>query len=182
MRERRHPPARIRTESVDSPSGSDTAEGHEIEARAHLIDTDEAAASEARLRYKTHGIEPIEPDDSIRCLLMPGEQLLATRRGVALDRRAQAAFAGPPGSVWGDLYVTSARLIHIGGAVVSFDLDDIEDAPMADDRLLLLLADGVGLSLDADRPRLLRVQIAAARAARASSGSRSSDRSHPASR
>jgi hypothetical protein len=179
MRERRAPHARIHSEPVDPPPNLDSSLANATQGDADPIDTDEAAASQARLRYKTHGLEPIEPDDSIRCLLMPAEHLLAVHRGVALNRRVQDALAGSLGSVWGDLYVTSARLIHIGGEVIVFELDHIEDAPIAEDRLLLLLADGVGIALDADRPRLLRVQIAAARAARAGVGTRLPGRSQP---
>jgi hypothetical protein len=57
------------------------------------------------------------------------------------------------------------RLIFVGGVVVAFSLIDVEEADLAAEHLLLVLRDGVGLLLAVDRPRLVRVQIAAARAA-----------------
>ena len=41
----------------------------------------------------------------------------------------------------------------------------IEELALAGERLLITLRDGTGLSIDASRPRLMRVQIAAALAA-----------------
>ena len=46
-----------------------------------------------------------------------------------------------------------------------FRPDKIEELALAGERLLITLRDGTGLSIDASRPRLMRVQIAAALAA-----------------
>lgn len=131
---------------------------------------DEAAANAARRRYRSRGLEPLEPDGRVGPLLGPGERLLAIRHDAGLDPRqpsASGGFVAPAG----DLYVTSERLVHLGKEVRTFDLDDIEDATLDDGRVLLLFHDGLGITVDADRPRLLRVQISTARAARAGSAS-----------
>jgi len=90
-----------------------------------------------------------------------------------LDPRQPSVDEGPAGGLSGDLYVTSRRLLLIGRQVLAFDLDDIEDATLSGERIQLLLRDGVGVTVDADGPRLLRVQISTARAARAGSARRS---------
>ena len=131
-------------------------------------DSDEAAASEARACYREHGLEPLEPDDAIRGLLGPGEKVLAVRYGVALDRRIGSARVSVIDSIQGDLYVTSDRLVHVGSQAVSFDLSEIEDSALVGEKVLLVLRDGVGVAFDADHPRLLRVQIGAARTVAAS--------------
>jgi hypothetical protein len=75
---------------------------------------------------------------------------------------------GCPGLA-GDLYVTSARLVHVGRTVLEYDLGAIREAVVSAERLLLILCDGVGVAVDVARPRLLRVEIAAARARQAAS-------------
>ena len=154
----------------------------DLEARLRSANTDEWAASDARVRYRDHGMEPLEPDERIRSLLAPGEKLLAIRRHVALARPQPSDGAAAIDPISGDLYVTSARLVHVGRSMVAFDLDDIEDAALAEERVLLVLSDGAGIALDAVRPRHLRVQIAAARAARAGMTGRRHGRLQPASR
>jgi hypothetical protein len=44
-------------------------------------------------------------------------------------------------------------------------LEEIEEVGLSGERLLLVLRDGKGVWLEAPQPRLLRVEIAAARAA-----------------
>lgn len=130
-------------------------------------DSDEEAASKARIHYKEHGMEALPPDERIQHRLFPDEHVLAIRRGAGLDRRQPAVEAGSIVSNRGDLYLTSGRLVHLGDHAITLDLDQIDDAALAGERLLLVLRDGVGVALCVDRPRLFRVQIAAARAARA---------------
>ena len=60
------------------------------------------------------------------------------------------------------LYLTSRRLVHLGQVVLSVNLIDIEESSLAGERLLLTLRNGEGLTLDVDRPRLLRAEMAAA--------------------
>jgi hypothetical protein len=64
------------------------------------------------------------------------------------------------------VYVTTRRLVLVGPGIQSFDLATVDEATVSRERLLLVLGDGVGLVLEVGRPRLLRVEIAAARAAR----------------
>jgi hypothetical protein len=131
---------------------------------------DEAAAFEARERFREREIEPLEPDGRIAELLLPGEEVLAVRLAALLDRRMPSirgsgwpAFAG----LAGDLYVTSSRLVLVGRTVLEYDLDAIREAVVSSERLLLTLTCGAGITLAIDRPRLLRVEIGAARARRA---------------
>lgn len=125
---------------------------------------DEDAAAEARLRYRREPMQPIEEDATIAPLLWPGERLLSVRHGAILDRRHGRAGCRDTGLL-GDLYLTSARLIHIGRLMLAFRLDKVDEAVLSGDTLLLVLAEGVGISLVVDAPRLLRVEIATARAA-----------------
>jgi hypothetical protein len=172
MHQRTNVHGRIRPASVDAVPPQAAPAVPETEASPQVADTDEAAASEARVRYREHGVEPIEPDERIQALLAPGEQVIAVRCAVALDRRQTSAESPAIDSIRGDLYMTSARLVHVGPTIITFELDDIEDAALAGHRVLLLLRDGRAIALEVDRPRLLRVQIAAARAARACNPSR----------
>ena len=129
---------------------------------------DEAAALEARDRFRDGSMEPIEPDARIAVRLVPGEQVLAVRRSAVLDRREPqpgAGYAAYPGLA-GDLYLTSARLVHLGRTALEYDLDAIREVTVSAEHLLLVLCDGAGLILDVDRPRLFRVEIAAVRAMR----------------
>ncbi len=122
-------------------------------------DLDARAAARARASFRA-GLElAVTPDARIHDLLEPGERLLATRRGVRLERR-QSGIADAP---TGDLYVTSQRLLLLGRHPVTLGLCEIEDATIIGERLVLLLRGGVAASIETGRPRLLRVQIAAAR-------------------
>jgi hypothetical protein len=133
----------------------------EILARA---DADEAAAGEARERYRRQPMAALEPDARIGPLLAPGEQVVAVRRSAVLNRRQALPGSDAPTGLGGDLYVTSRRLVLVGRLTLSFALADIEEAMLSGERLLLVMRDGQGASLDVGRPRLLRVEIAAARA------------------
>jgi hypothetical protein len=179
MLERRKPIVIRATAADDEAPGAGSADD---ERRLDQIDTDEAAASEARARYRQLGVESVESDDTILPLLAPGERVLALRHSVGLDRRQASAQAPTIDSVRGDLYVTTERLVHVGDEVLDFRLDDVQDSALAGERVLLILRDGVGIVLNADRPRLLRVQIAAARAARAGSPEQRPGRPQSASR
>jgi hypothetical protein len=87
------------------------------------------------------------------------------RRAALLDRRQPQAGSDAPSGLAGDLYLTSRRLVLVGRLTLSFELDEIEEAMLAGERLLLVLRDGQGASVAVAQPRLLRVEIAAARAA-----------------
>ena len=144
---------------ADNPAIRDAAE---IVARAAA---DEAAADQARAAYRTRAMPALEPDTRIAPLLGPDEQVLAVRRSAMLDRRQPAPDPNTPAELAGDLYVTSRRLVLVGRLTLSFHLDEIEEAMLSGERLLLVMPGGYGASLDVAQPRLLRVEIAAARVA-----------------
>ncbi len=150
---------------------------------------DEADAIQARERYRHEGLQTIDPDPEIGARLRPNEQLIEMRPGAMVGRALLAgvggAAAGEDGagtassaaqavveSLSGRLYLTTSRLVLLArpadgppDAELSVGLADIEELACVGERLLVSLADGTGLTIDAGRPRLLRVQIAAAQAA-----------------
>jgi hypothetical protein len=124
-------------------------------------DNDAVAATVARARYRTAGPVTIPPDPAVRDALAPGERLVARRCNALVDRRHDGASMRPAG----DLYVTSRRLLLVGPTSFSIELDRIRDAAVIGEQVVLILTGGVALSIETDQPRLLRVQIAAARRA-----------------
>jgi hypothetical protein len=139
-----------------SSAGETTPE--EIAAR------DEAAASVARRQYRAVGMAPVDADARIAGMLRAGERIFATRSPTFISRRLSPDGPIAPRALEGDLYLTSERLIVAGPTTVEEDLEAIEEAVISGDQLLLVVHDGVGLLLEVDQPRLMRVQIAAARA------------------
>src|ERR1035437_1668308 len=88
---------------------------------------DQAAADEARLRYRRRGVVCLDPDERIAPLLESGERLVAVRRSaVAYRTGTLESVATPPVVV--DLYVTSRRLVLAGPDLIFFDLATL-DAP-----------------------------------------------------
>lgn len=132
---------------------------------------DEAAAADAREHLRALGVEVIPADARVKPLLAPGEVVHAFRCSTLLDRCQVAAPLDS--ALQGDLYVTSARIIHLGRELVAYRTEDIREVALSGDRLLLLMNDGLSVALVVDRPRLLCVEIAAARAGRRS-GARAS--------
>lgn len=124
-------------------------------------DEDALAATLARARYRIRGPATIPPDPAIRDALASGERLIARRCNTLVDRRQDGASIRPAG----DLYVTSRRLLLVGPTSFSIELDRVQDAALIGEQVVLMLTGGVALSIESDRPRLLRVQIAAARGA-----------------
>jgi hypothetical protein len=148
---------------------------------------DETDAIQARERYRNEGLPVIEPDPEIGARLGQNEQLVEMRPGAMVGRALLAGVGGAAvedgvgtassaaqagvESLSGRLYLTSTRLVLLGrltadGPVeseLSVALGDIEELAVVGERLLVSLADGTGITIDAGRPRLLRVQIAAAR-------------------
>ena len=133
----------------------------EILARAAR---DETAADAARARYRTQPMPALPPDDRIGPLLAPGERVVAVRQSALVERRQLAPGVHPPAGLGGRLYVTSRRLVLIGRLTLKYDLLEIEEAMLSGEQLMLLLRDGQGLTLEVPQPRLLRVELAAARA------------------
>jgi hypothetical protein len=148
---------------ASSPRVGDPAvrDANEILARALA---DEAMAAEARSRYMVTTMRPLAPDERVARHLRADEVVLAVRRSALIERREPTSDAQPRGPA-GDLYLTSRRLMLLGRVSLSFELSALQEAALAGDRLLLVMTDGSAAALHVDRPRLLRVEIAAARAA-----------------
>ena len=132
---------------------------------------DQAAADEARDRFRRDGIAPLRPDDRIDHLLTQGEDLIAVHRAALVDPRESSfgpALAGRK-TLAGDLCITSRRVLVTASPdcrlSLAFDLEAVEDGVIAGDRLLLVLGGGQGLALRVAQPRLLWAEIAAARSA-----------------
>lgn len=156
-----------RVGSVDRQLVPDKATADRTAAERSAADeasADEASADAARARFRKQGMARLEPDECIGSLLEPGEQLVAVRHA-AVRHRPETTDSGAAGPVTLDVYVTSRRLVLAGPEVETFDLASLDEASVSNERLLLVLCDGRGLDLQVDRPRLLRVEIAAARAA-----------------
>ena len=121
-------------------------------------EADEADAAAARERFRIGPIPAIEPDEEVAVHLVNSEVVHALRTRAILRAPGGDTSLGYGGT----LYLTSRRLIHLGQVVMSVQLTDIEETSLAGERLLLTLSNGEGLSLDLDRPRLLRAEIAEA--------------------
>jgi len=130
-----------------------------------LAESDELAAGRAREAYRTRPMARLEPDPSIARLLAPGEHLHAVRRSALLERRESATATGASAGLGGTVYLTSKRLVLVGRRTVAFALEDIVEAMLSGDQLLLVMRDGRGAALRVVQPRLFRVEVAAARAA-----------------
>ena len=150
------------TEPDESPADAPAIrDASAIVARARA---DEAAADVAREAYRTRTMPTLTADGLIQPLLGPGERVVATRRSAHLDRRQRLPGEAADPGLAGNLYLTSRRLVLVGRLTLSFDLEEIEEAGLSGERLLLMLRDGRGVMVDVAQPRLLRVEIAAARA------------------
>jgi hypothetical protein len=127
---------------------------------AARVSADEAAADAERARLTTEPLKGLADGIEPSLRLTAGEVVHAVRRAAILERRGSDELEG------GTLYLTSRRLVHIGSQVRDVDLPAITEIAVSLERLLLVdLADGSDLAIEVDQPRLLRVQLAAARAA-----------------
>jgi hypothetical protein len=146
-------------DASDEGTEVSTEEGpalRDAEQAATRAADDEAAAAAAREGFRFAPIEPIEPDEAIGPHLTTGERVHALRRHAILRAPGGDGALGYGGT----LYLTSRRLIHLGQVVVSVNVADVEESSMAGERLLLTLREGEGMSIDVDRPRLLRAEMA----------------------
>jgi hypothetical protein len=144
------------------PRDSTSHAVRDAEAILERTREDERAAEDARARYRTLGLPSIQPDDEIAADLRPNEGLVEVRQAVTVGRHR----TGDDLDVHaGRLYLTTDRLILRGAAPLHVELTDIEELALAGEQLLVTLTDGTGLAIDAGAPRLLRVQVSAARAA-----------------
>jgi hypothetical protein len=122
---------------------------------------DELAASDLRERLGRDGLPRLEADDTIRPHLGDGEHVVEVRDVVVAER-----FDGDGrlDTLSARLYLTTERLLLVGADRIAIPLAAIDEVSLAGERVLLSLRDGSGWRLDAGWPRLLRVQVAAARA------------------
>jgi len=120
-------------------------------------DADQTAADAARNLFLVSSVPTIAADDEVARHLLPAENVHSLRRHAILRAPGDDRALGYGGT----LYLTSRRLIHLGQVIVTVQLTDIVETSLAGERLLLTLRDGEGLTLDLDRPRLLRAEMAA---------------------
>ncbi len=160
----RDPLERPHGESERPPDATEAAEPaalRDAAAIAARVAADEEAADAERERLVTQPLPVIDAQADMLFQLEPGERLHAERRAALIERGQEGQPFG------GKLYLTSHRLVHIGTeAVEEVRLDAVADMAVALERLLLIeLTDGSDLAIEVDQPRLLRVQVSAARVA-----------------
>ena len=160
---RRMDAQRSSTAKTDHATGAtaDEAAIRDAEAVVERAVADDNAAIDLRQRLKAEPLPTIEPGDDVAAMLVPDEQVVTVRDAVVVERDSAGP---PPGDRLIRLVVTTARLILIGRTTRSIPFDQIDEVSVAGELVLVSLIDGEGLSLDAGGPRLLRLQIAAARA------------------
>jgi hypothetical protein len=137
----------------------DAAALRDAEVIAERMVADEAAADTERERLTHEPLPNLADGIESRVRLRPEEVVHAIRQAALLEEGRGLL---PQGGI---LYLTSRRLVHAAQEVREIPLVDIAETAVALERLLLVdLADGSDLAIEVDQPRLLRVQLAAARA------------------
>jgi hypothetical protein len=146
------------TEAAPSTAEPTSAALRDAGAIAERVAADERAADEERQRLVGEPLPVIGARD-LPFDLQRGELLHAERHAALLERARQGTPSG------GMLYLTSLRMVHVGSTrIEEVPLERISDMAVSMERLLLIeLRDGTDLAIEVDRPRLLRVQVAAAR-------------------
>jgi hypothetical protein len=127
-------------------------------AAAALTARDEAEADATRARLADGTPPPIAPDDRIKPHLAEREQLHGLRSSAILKSPGEDRALGYGGT----LYLTSSRLVHLGQVMMTVQLADIREISVAAGRLMIELRGGEGFTIDVDRPRVFRTEIAAA--------------------
>jgi hypothetical protein len=122
---------------------------------------DEALASAARSEYLSTGLVALRPGRRTRSVLGEQERLLAERQRASVVHLP----AGRTAPMSGRLAVTSERLLLVGRAPVTLaTLAELDDTCLVSYRLHVALTGGAAFAIRAMRPRLLRVELAEARA------------------
>lgn len=154
-------PSTARSTAGATPDSATDAALRDADAIAKRIAADERAADEERERLVRGALPRLTADVAQAFQARPGEMIHAVRHAAIVERGADVPLAG------GTLYLTSQRLVHVGrDRIEEIELERIADMAVAIERLLLVeMADGTDLAVEVDGPRLLRVQVAAARAA-----------------
>lgn len=151
------PGARDR-ETDDAPVSEGGPALRDAATTAERVAADEREAEDLRERLRDRPPASLEPDEKIAAHLADGEHLHALRRSAILREPGGDDGLGSGGP----LYLTSARIVHLGQVVMSIQLHDILEASIAGERLLISLPDGEGFSIDIARPRAFRAELAAA--------------------
>jgi len=157
-------PLSTETDRIDidpRPAPTDGIAVRDADAILDRATQDEHAALELRRRLREEPMTTVEPDAHVADLLDTGERVIAIREAVVVTHHP-ARSVGHPRVV--RLYVTTARLILVDETPWTIPLDQIDELSLSGEQILVTLVDGQGICLDAGPPRLLRVQIAAARA------------------
>lgn len=145
--------------STSYPAAPDAAALRDAAAIAERVSADEQAADAERARLVDGDLPDLGAQVHDAFQLTDGELVHAIRHAALLDEGDAATPRG------GDLYLTSRRMVHVGISSRDISLDAIQETAVSLERLLLLdLTDGSDLAIEVDQPRLLRVQLAAARA------------------
>ncbi|HET9540586.1 MAG TPA: hypothetical protein VFQ46_08295 [Candidatus Limnocylindria bacterium] len=145
--------------STSNPAAPDAAALRDAAAIAQRVSADEQAADAERARLVDGELPDLGSEVRGALQLTDGELVHAIRHTALLDEGDAAMPRG------GDLYLTSRRMVHVGASSREISLDAIQESAVSLERLLLLdLTDGSDLAIEVDQPRLLRVQLAAARA------------------
>jgi hypothetical protein len=147
------------SQTVERAGGPGIRDAEEILLRAH---EDERDAVEARVRYRADGLPVLEVDGPAAERLRSGETVVDARSSTVVSRHL---LDDGTEDFPGRLYLTTQRLMVVGQPPLDVELGEIDELALAGERLLVTLRDGTGLTIDASRPRLLRVQIAATLAA-----------------
>jgi hypothetical protein len=143
---------------TSSPAAADAAALRDAALIAERVSADEQAADAERARLVDGELPDLGPELGGALALTDGERVHAIRHAAILEEGEHA----PP--LGGSLYLTSRRLVHVGESIREIPLDAIDESAVSLERLLLLdLTDGSDLAFEVDQPRLLRVQLAAAR-------------------
>lgn len=147
-------------ESAPAPATASTEEDPALRDAARVAERvarDEAGAAAIRERPASAPLPEVAFHDPIAALLRPDEVVHGLRPSAMLMSPGDERAFGYGGS----LYLTSQRLVHVGQVTVTVELNDIVEASLAGDRLLLTLRAGDGLALDVERPRTFRAEMAA---------------------
>ena len=148
----------MRDETIIAGSGAAPTDHASIDADTE----DNALATAARARYRQDGIVGIEPDSGMRSALGGDEQLLAVRQSASVEHLSDGARP-----ISGRLAITTERIFMLDGQTNTLaTLDELDDVTLVSDRLLVMLTSGAGFRINAPQPKLLRVELAAARANR----------------
>lgn len=147
-----------------APTAADPAALRDAQLVSVRVSADEAAADAERARLSSEPLPNLADGVEPSVQLWADEVVHAIRQAAMLEDGGAGDQTG--GQFGGTLYLTSHRLVHIGRQTREVDLGAIAEIAVSLERLLLLdLADGSDLAIEVDQPRLLRVQLAAARAA-----------------